>query len=255
MTGGRGELDPGGSRPSTRPAGRGDLTADLVVRRGGTVIAAAFEATPDRPLALVGPNGAGKSSLLAAIAGLLPAEGRLTVAGRPLLELPPERRRIGILFQDLLLFRHLTVRDNIAFSRRLEIGRRRARDAAGTWLERYGLEGLASRYPHELSGGQAQRVALARALAAEPDALLLDEPMAALDVELRAALRAELGERLRGLGIPVVVVTHSLRDVEAIADDVVVLEEGAVTGRGTLAQLRECPATPYVRRLVAGEGE
>jgi molybdate transport system ATP-binding protein len=229
----------------------GGLAADLVVHRGDTVIRAAFTAGAGRPLALVGPNGAGKSSILSAIAGLLPAHGTVAVGGRDLGPLPPERRRVGMLFQDLVLFRHLTVRDNVAFARRLDLGRRRGRAIADAWLDRYDLAALADRYPHELSGGQAQRVALVRALAAEPAVLLLDEPMAALDVELRAGLRAELAGRLRGLGIPVVVVTHSRADVEALADDVVVLERGAVTQRGPVAQLRAAPATPYVERLVA----
>jgi len=228
----------------------GRLAADLTVERGAMTISAAFDAAPDRPLALVGPNGAGKSSLLGAMAGLVPATGTLRVDGRELLGLPPERRRVGVVFQDLLLFRHLDVRDNVAFGQRVRIGRRRARERVAEMLERLDLGALAGRYPHELSGGQAQRVALARALAAEPEVLLLDEPMSALDVELRDGLRRELGERLRGLGIPVVVVTHSRLDAEALAEEVVVLELGAVTQRGTPAELRADPATPYVARLM-----
>ncbi len=208
------------------------LAADLVVRRGTTTIRARFEADAGRPLALVGPNGAGKSSIVAAIAGLLPAEGSLTVDGIDLLGTRADRRRVGVVFQDLLLFRHLDVRDNVAFARRVRVGVRPARAAAQEVLDRFGIADLAGRYPHELSGGQAQRVALARALAADPAMLLLDEPMAALDVELRDGLRDELGGRVRGLGIPVVVVTHSRLDLEALADDVVVLEAGAVTQRG-----------------------
>ncbi|MGN6324565.1 ATP-binding cassette domain-containing protein [Pseudolysinimonas sp.] len=228
------------------------LVADLALERGAARIAAAFDVRPGRPLGLVGPNGAGKSSILGAMAGLVPADGSLRVGPRELMGLPPERRGVGVVFQDLLLFRHLDVRDNVAFAQRLRIGRRRARVRAAELLQLLGLADLADRYPHELSGGQAQRVAVARALAAEPDVLLLDEPMAALDVELRDGLRRELGERLRGLDIPVVVVTHSRRDLEALADDVVVLEAGRVTQRGSLAVLRAAPATPYVSRLVGG---
>jgi len=226
------------------------LVADLTVERGAMTISAAFEAAPDRPVALVGPNGAGKSSLLGAMAGLLPATGSVRVNGRELLELSAERRRVGVVFQDLLLFRHLDVRDNVAFGPRVRIGRRRARERVAEVIDRLDLGALAGRYPHELSGGQAQRVALARALAAEPDVLLLDEPMAALDVELRDDLRRELGGRLRGLGIPVVVVTHSRLDAEALADAMVVLEAGAVTQRGALGELRADPATPYIARLL-----
>jgi molybdate transport system ATP-binding protein len=228
----------------------GRLAADLTVERGAMTISAAFDAAPDRPLALVGPNGAGKSSLLGAMAGLVPATGTLRVDGRELLGLPPERRRVGVVFQDLLLFRHLDVRDNVAFGQRVRIGRRRARERVAEVLDRLDLGALAERYPHELSGGQAQRVALARTLAAEPEVLLLDEPMAALDVELRDGLRRELGARLRDLGIPVIVVTHSRLDAEALADEMVVLEGGAVTQRGTPSELRADPATPYVARLM-----
>jgi len=125
-----------------------------------------------------------------------------------------------------------------------------ARVAARPWLERFDLDALADRYPHELSGGQAQRVALARALAAEPEALLLDEPMASLDVEIRDDVRAELAGHLRDFAGPTVIVTHSTADVAALAVDVVVIEYGAVTQRGTWASLRQAPATPYVTRLV-----
>lgn len=240
-----------GAGMSGTPGPASGLQVDLVLRRGSTTIAAALDAEPGRPLALVGPNGAGKSSLLAAVAGLVPARGTVSIGRRPLQDLPPERRGLGVVFQDLLLFRHLTVRDNVAFAQRLSVGARRARETTEVWLDRIGIAGLAERYPHELSGGQAQRVALARALAAEPSALLLDEPMAALDVELRAELRTELGDLLRNLAVPVVTVTHSLLDVQALADEVVVLEAGAVTQRGVLAELSAHPATPYVARLTA----
>ncbi len=227
------------------------LIVSVAASRGTFTVTAAFAAEAGRPLALIGPNGAGKSTMLAAVAGLAPAEGRITLDEREVTGLPAEERRIGVVFQDFLLFPHLTVLDNVAFGRRVRIGRAKARAEASPWLDRFGLAALSARYPFELSGGQAQRVALARALAAEPDALLLDEPMAALDVEVRAELRHDLGERLRELGIPTVVVTHSVLDVEALADEVVVIEAGAVTQRGTLAELAAAPATPYVGRLVA----
>ncbi|MES1169616.1 MAG: ATP-binding cassette domain-containing protein, partial [Leifsonia sp.] len=163
----------------------------------------------------------------------------------------PESRRVGVVFQDFLLFPHLTVADNVAYGIRMRGARRaRARVAALPWVERFDLGALAGRFPHELSGGQAQRVALARALAAEPEALLLDEPMAALDVEVRDEVRAELAGHLRDVAIPTVIVTHSAADVAALATDVVVLERGAVTQRGSWAQLRAAPATSYVARLV-----
>ncbi|GAA2034860.1 hypothetical protein GCM10009819_19020 [Agromyces tropicus] len=234
--------------PEARPV----LEADVEVTRGGHRVRAAFEVVPGRPLAVIGPNGAGKSTLLAAIAGLVPVDaGRVRIGERTVSDLPPERRRIGVLFQDSVLFPHLSVRDNVAFSARMRGSRRAARAAAEPWLERYGLTGLADRLPGELSGGQAQRAALARALAAEPDVLLLDEPMSALDVGLRHDMRAELAQHVREFGGATVVVTHSRADAAALADHVLVLEDGEVTQRGALDELAAAPATAYVRRMLA----
>jgi molybdate transport system ATP-binding protein len=155
-----------------------------------------------------------------------------------------------MVFQDYVLFPHLTVLENVAFGPRAA-GRSRAeaRDIAHDQLCRLGIAELAARRPGELSGGQAQRVALARALVVEPDALLLDEPLAALDVEVRADVRAELAEHLAAFTGVTIVVTHSLADARALSDFVVVLEGGQVTQRGTAADLVESPATPWITRL------
>lgn len=237
-------------------AARPALHVDIAVERGATRIAAAFDVAPGHPLAMIGPNGAGKSSVLAAVAGLVGLEsGRVAIGARSVDRLPPERRRIGVLFQDYVLFPHLTVRDNVAFAARMRGSRSAARDAAQPWLERYGLTSLADRFPSQLSGGQAQRVALARALAADPEVLLLDEPMSALDVEVRADMRAELAIHVREFGGATVLVTHSPADAAALADSVLVLEGGRVTQRGTLDELRAAPATPYVERMLAARPE
>ncbi|MBM7506073.1 ABC transporter ATP-binding protein [Agromyces aurantiacus] len=246
-------MTPAAAAPETHPI----LHADVAVARGAQRIAAAFEVAPGHPLAIIGPNGAGKSTLLAAIAGLVPLEaGSVRIGTRAIDGLAPEQRGVGVVFQDYLLFPHLSVRDNVAFAARMR-GRSRAaaRAAAAPWLERYGLAPLADRLPRELSGGQAQRVALARALAAEPDVLLLDEPMSALDVELRDDMRAELASHVREFGGATVLVTHSAADAAALADAILVLEAGAVTQRGTLADLAADPATPYVRRMLASSGD
>ena len=226
------------------------LVAEIAVAERGLEID--LTVTPGRTLALLGPNGAGKSSTLQAIAGLVEYTGAVTLAGRTLDGLEPEHRRVGYLFQDYLLFPHLSVIENVAFGPRAQgTPAAAARASAAEWLERLGVADLATRRPAELSGGQAQRVALARALCASPEALLLDEPLAALDVEVRADVREELARFLRSSDLPTVVVTHSFDDVAALADDVVVLERGRVTQRGTVRDLVREPATAYVARLVS----
>lgn len=229
------------------------LEVDVVVARPAFEVAAAFRAEPGAPVALVGPNGAGKSTVLAAVAGLVPlVGGRVQLGDRDLTALPADRRRLGVVFQDFLLFPHLDVRDNVAFAPRVAgATRSAARRAAEPWLERFDLVALAARHPHELSGGQRQRVALARALAAAPDALLLDEPMASLDVEGRDDIRADLAARLRDFAGPTVVVTHDRADAEALADRVVVLEAGRVSQSGRLSELAAEPATPWIARFTA----
>lgn len=171
--------------------------------------------------AITGPNGAGKSSLLAVVAGLGTADSsRVVLRGRPLDRLPPHRRGVVLMSQAGQLFPHLSVRDNVAFGPRSHgKGRRESHTAADQWLATVGMGDLAARRPSQLSGGQAARVALARALAAEPAALLLDEPLAALDVEATPAMRAVLSEVTHEReDFVVVVVTHDVLDVLTIAD-------------------------------------
>lgn len=229
------------------------LVAELRVDRGEFSLALDVTATAGRTLALVGPNGAGKSTALGAIAGLFDNEGTIRVADRVLDDLPVERRRVGYVFQDYLLFPHLTVLDNVAFGpRSLGASKAVSRQRADAWLDRLGLGPLASRRPAELSGGQAQRAALARALAVEPEVLLLDEPLAALDAELRPEVRAELASHLADWSGITIVVTHAFVDVEALAADVIVVEGGRATQRGTVAEVRAHPSTGYVERLVTG---
>jgi molybdate transport system ATP-binding protein len=235
-----------------------ELAVDVTVERDGFTVVAAFDALPGRPVALVGPNGAGKSTLVAAIAGLLPLASGIIRVGDLIVSaggavVPPELRRVGVVFQDFLLFPHLSVRDNVAFASRVRgAGRAIARDEAQPWLERFELDHLADRHPGQLSGGQAQRVALARALASDPEVLVLDEPLASLDVEIRDEVRADLARHLREFGRPTVLVTHDAADVAAVADDVVVLQNGRVTQHGTSGELAARPATPYVARLFTG---
>jgi ABC-type sulfate/molybdate transport systems ATPase subunit len=228
------------------------LSASIRAVRGTFDLDVHLTAEPGRTLVLLGPNGAGKSTVLAALAGTVPSEGAILINGRAVSDVETARRRVGYVFQDYLLFPHLTVIENVAFGPRAQgVARPVARATAAGWLERLGIPELADRRPTHLSGGQAQRVALARALASGPELLLLDEPLAALDVEVRGEVREELARHLREWGGLTIVVTHSLDDVAALADDVVVLENGRETQRSTVRELVRSPATPYVERLVA----
>ena len=230
------------------------MKAALNVARGSFVLDIELEVTPGRTLALLGPNGAGKSTALSALTGTVDSLGEIRIGDRRIDQLPVEQRRIGVVFQDYLLFPHLTVLENVAFGpRALKIPK--PLDAAKTWLDRLGIADLASNRPPHLSGGQQQRVALARALAVSPELVLLDEPLAALDVEVRDAVRSDLAAHLRAIDVPTIVVTHSFEDVVALAQDVVVLENGRVTQRATVRELIKAPATAYVRKLVAAWGE
>ena len=189
-----------------------------------------------RRIVIYGPSGAGKSLTLKAIAGLLtPAAGHVKLAGRTLfaategINLTPQQRNVAYLFQDYALFPHLTVRQNVGFG--LVRGWRNPRPAAmhpmvDHWLTQLGLMPLAHQFPDQLSGGQRQRVALARALAAEPGALLLDEPFAALDPALRVTLRSELDQLQRRLALPMILITHDPEDLALFGDDVLHLREG-----------------------------
>lgn len=227
------------------------LSVAVTATRGAFTLDAAFDVQPGRTVALLGPNGSGKSTTLACIAGTIDYTGTVRVGDRILDDLPTEKRRVGVVFQDYLLFPHLTVLENVAFGpRSTGTGKREARAAASAWLDRLGIGALAARYPRELSGGQSQRVALARAIAAEPDVLLLDEPLAALDVEIRDGVRTELVGHLAQFAGATVVITHSLADATTLASDIVVLERGTVTQWGSVADVLAAPATPWVEKLV-----
>ncbi|MEJ5914703.1 sulfate/molybdate ABC transporter ATP-binding protein [Pseudokineococcus sp. 1T1Z-3] len=210
---------------------------------------------PGEVVALLGPNGAGKSTVLDLVAGLLrPDDGQVVDAGEVLADertfVPPHRRRTALLAQDPLLMPHLPALDDAAFAPRARgAGRAEARAEGRRWLERVGVADLAGRRPHQLSGGQAQRVALARALAARPRLLLLDEPLAALDVAAAPALRQLLAEVLREDGRSALLVTHDVLDVLALADRVVVLERGRVVEEGSAEQVLTTPRSAFAVRL------
>jgi molybdate transport system ATP-binding protein len=207
---------------------------------------------------LLGPNGAGKTTVLRALAGLLRlAEGRVALDGRVLedtarrVRVPAEGRPIGMVFQDYLLFPHLSALENVAFGLRARgVRRAAARRVARRWLERLGLPGVAKASPRALSGGQQQRVALARALATEPRLLLLDEPLAALDVSIRAEVRRDLRRHLREFSGVNLLVTHDPLEAIALADRLIVIERGRIVQAGTPTEVTERPRSPYVADLV-----
>jgi len=197
-------------------------------------------------VALVGPSGAGKSSILRVVAGLLRPERGVVGYGDETwldttrgVDVPPERRRVGLVFQEYALFPHLDVRGNVAFGatdRRL----------VPELLERLRIGSLARARPHEISGGERQRVALARALARRPDVLLLDEPLSALDAHTRATVRAELHEFLAELRMPTLLVTHDFEDAATLADRVGVLVQGRILQLGRPQDLVAAPSDSFV---------
>jgi molybdate transport system ATP-binding protein len=203
-------------------------------------------------LAVVGPSGAGKTSVLRAIAGLLrPHRGRvvcgeevwLDTAAR--VDLPPERRGCGYLFQEYALFPHLSAWRNVAYG----LPRERRRERAHELLDRFGLGSRADAAPRSLSGGERQRVALARALARGPRALLLDEPLSALDTRTRGRAARELAGALRSAGVPALLVTHDFGEAALLGDRVAVIDEGRIVQEGSARELAAAPASAFVADL------
>jgi molybdate transport system ATP-binding protein len=228
------------------------LDAHLVVRRGQFTLDVRLAVPDGQVLGVLGPNGAGKTTALRALAGLEPlTDGHVTLDGVDVTAAPPEERDVGVVFQDYLLFPHLTALDNVAYGLRARGVRKAAAraDAAG-WLEQVGLTDHAGHRPRQLSGGQAQRVALARSLAARPRLLLLDEPLAALDAGTRLVLRTDLRRHLTSYGGPTVVVTHDAVEAMVLTDSLLVLEGGRIVQSGPPAEVARRPRTEYVARLL-----
>ncbi|OYV01077.1 MAG: ABC transporter ATP-binding protein [Burkholderiales bacterium PBB5] len=203
-------------------------------------------------VALLGPSGSGKTTLLRIIAGLeQPSAGRLWQRGREITQLPPAQRDYGIVFQSYALFPNLSVADNVAYglvNRRVPQAQARARVAE--LLALVGLPDSQAKYPAQLSGGQQQRIALARALATSPGLLLLDEPLSALDAIVRVHLRSEIKALQRQLGVTTIMVTHDQEEALAMADRIVVMDQGAIAQVGTPLQVYREPATPFVADFV-----
>jgi len=242
------------------------LRAAFGVTRGSLQLDVDITVEAGELVAVLGPNGAGKSTLLRCVAGLLAIDrGHVDLDGTRVDDpaggvfVPAERRPIGVVFQEHLLFPHLSVLENVAFGMRARgAAKAAARERAATVLARVGLHAYAAERPAALSGGQAQRIALARALATDPRLLLLDEPLAALDATTRAGVRRDLRAHLDSFAGVRLLVTHDPVDAYALADRVVILEAGRVTHAGTLPEVMARPHTPYVAdlagiNLIAGD--
>ncbi len=214
-----------------------------------------LEVRPGEFVTLLGPSGCGKTTLLRLVAGLDEVDaGRIAISGNDVTSMKSHLRPVHTVFQSYALFPHLTVFENVAFGLRIrnrpetEIGSRVSRV-----LSAVHLEGLDSRTPSEISGGQGQRVALARALVLEPDILLLDEPLAALDAQLRSAMRSELVQLQRSLGITFVLVTHDLEEAIECSSRIAVMRAGRIAQYAEPEAIFEHPASVYVARLVGME--
>jgi iron(III) transport system ATP-binding protein len=231
------------------------IRLDQVTKRFGAVAAldeADLEARPGEVLALLGPSGCGKTTLLRVVAGFeVPDAGVVHLNGDvmagPTKWVPPERRNVGMVFQDYALFPHLDVAGNVGYGLKRGPGRRRRVDEV---LALVGLEGFGARYPHELSGGQRQRVALARALSPEPAVVLLDEPWSSIDPLLRSAMREELSAILRRAGVTVVLVTHEREEAFALADRVALMQQGRIVQVGPPEETYYAPANRWAAEFV-----
>ena len=234
---------------------RTDLELVGLVKRYGDALAVAgidLKIAAGAYCCLLGPSGCGKTSTLRMIAGHeLPSEGSVVLGGREITGLSPAQRGTAMMFQSYALFPHLNVLDNVAFSAQMKgVAKAARREQAQALLKLVAMEPYAQRLPAELSGGQQQRVALARALMTQPRVLLLDEPLSALDPFLRIKMRAELQRWHRELGMTFIHVTHSQEEAMALADLVVVMNQGRIEQAGTAREVFERPTTEFVARFI-----
>jgi molybdate transport system ATP-binding protein len=233
------------------------LASRIELTVGSLDLRVALDVRPGEVLALLGPNGAGKSTTLRCLAGLSPiGAGAIAIDGTVVDDpaadvfVEPEARSIGVVFQQYLLFEHMSVLENVAFGLRARGATKvDARRTAREWLDRVGLGDYADQRPRVLSGGQAQRAALARALATHPRVLLLDEPLAALDAGTRSTVRRDLRRHLASFDGMSVLVTHDPVDAYALADRVAILDAGAVVQAGTFTEVTAHPRSRYVADL------
>ncbi len=225
---------------------------DVLVMRGSFSLEADFSLQRGKVLVLLGPSGCGKTTLLRAIAGLEPIQrGEIILDGARIDTLPTEKRHIGFVFQDLALFEQMRVRDNIGYSLKVRHEDKRQIQEKTTFLaRRFKIEHLLHRYPSELSGGERQRVAFARALASDPALMLLDEPLSALDAPLRREMRRFIRLQLAEGHLTAIHVTHDVEEAVDLADEIIVMREGTMVGRGTIEQLEQRPGSGWLARFM-----
>ncbi len=226
-----------------------------ITKRWGSTVAVdnvSLDIVPGEFFALLGPSGCGKTTLLRILAGLeVPSEGHVLIDGRDMAEIPPNKRAVNMVFQSYAVFPHMTVADNVAYGLKVDGVPQAERDQrVQEGLDLVQLGHLAARKPDQLSGGQRQRVALARALVKKPKVLLLDEPLSALDAKLREAMRFELSQLQRKVGITFIMVTHDQDEALAIASRIAVMNKGSIAQIGTPSDLYEFPATRFVADFI-----
>ena len=234
---------------------RGSVELQGVSKSYGTAVAVEsldLLVQPGEFLSLLGPSGCGKTTTLRMISGFeAPSGGTIRVSGLDMTAVPPHKRQVNTVFQSYALFRHMTVAENIAFGLRVaKRDRASIPPLVARALEMVHLPDIGSRYPSQLSGGQQQRVALARALVNEPQVLLLDEPLSALDLKLRQAMRFELGRLHRELGMTFVFVTHDQEEAITMSDRIAVMNKGKLEQLGTSTEIYEHPATRFVASFI-----
>jgi putative spermidine/putrescine transport system ATP-binding protein len=232
-----------------------EITLDHVTKRFGDTTAmddVTLTITDGEVLGVVGPSGCGKTTTLRTIAGFeTPTAGAVRFDGEDVTGVPPERRNVGLVFQEYALFDNMTVRENVAFGPKMRgVGRTERHERAEELLDMLGIGGMGNRDPATLSGGQQQRVGLARALAIEPNILLLDEPMTGLDEKLKRRLRTEMADLLDRLGVTALYVTHDQTEAMSMCDRIAVMDDGRVVQEGTPREVYERPADPFVAGFV-----
>lgn len=231
------------------------VTLRNIVKRFGDYTAVhqmSLDITEGSFITLLGPSGCGKTTTLRMIAGLLdPSEGEIAIKGKRVNDVPIHKRNLGLVFQNYALFPHKTVAENVAFGLNYRnVGKEDAKRKVAEALELVQLPDLGGRYPKELSGGQQQRIALARAIVIEPDVLLLDEPLSALDANLREDMRVELKRIQQSIGVTTVFVTHDQTEALAMSDQIIVMSEGRVEQIGAPEEVYNTPASEFVAQFL-----